>query len=76
MRYPNLEAELARSKVMRKELADALNLSNGTITMRLRTRGFPFSYEEVKTICSVIGMEFTEETYRYLSKEEDDEKLD
>lgn len=65
--YKNLIAELARSGIKRKQLAEKLGLSSGAIHNRLYgMTGKDFSDAEKLYICNLVGMEPTEEVYAYL----------
>ena len=65
--YKNLIAELARSGIKRKQLADALGLSSSGLHMKLHGKiARDFSDAEKLYICNLVGMEPTEEVYGYL----------
>lgn len=65
--YKNLIAELARSGIRRKQLAEALGIAPGTLYGRLQGHSKrDFTEPEKLFICSMLGVEPTKETYGYL----------
>lgn len=51
--FPTLEAEITRANVTRKELADALNISEKTLYNKL-TGATTFDIHECQMICSFL----------------------
>jgi DNA-binding XRE family transcriptional regulator len=64
--YPNLDAEMARSRISRHDLAKATGVTYKSISQRLNGT-IDFSVTEAKKIQALFGGEFTIE---YLFKNE------
>lgn len=47
--YNNLEAEITRKKINRKEIAEAIGRTYNTLNLKLLGR-YPFTYDEALTI--------------------------
>lgn len=65
--YPNLKAEMARRKVTQSELAKQLNITIGTMSLKLNGKS-NFDFDECTKIKSFLG---TEKSLEYLFKKED-----
>lgn len=68
VRYPNLEAELARAGINRLQLAAALGVSAPAITYKMRTGKNVFTHDEVIKVFELLGTNYTEDNYKYLFK--------
>lgn len=65
--YKNLIAELARKGIRRKQLAEALGITPGSLYLRLQGKtDRDFSEPEKLYICNMVGMDPTKEVYEYL----------
>ena len=65
--YANLVAEMARRRLLRKDIATVLGVSLQTVGLKLKGR-FSFSLDEAKTIHNEL---FSDCDFVYLFKRED-----
>ncbi|NOW85348.1 transcriptional regulator with XRE-family HTH domain [Clostridium beijerinckii] len=54
--YNNLEAELRRRKIKRKDLADKLNLTISTVSLKLNGKA-PITLHEAKLIKQILNVD-------------------
>lgn len=57
-RFPNLEAEMARKRVLKSDLADLLHRTNGVITSRMDGSS-EWLVWEIKAIKEYLGTDMT-----------------
>jgi len=69
--YPNLEAEIARSGIPKKEIEKKLGLAHITFTRRLNGES-DFSVNDVPALCSMFNMP-VQELFSTSSKNADSE---
>lgn len=51
--YPNVRAEMARAGLLSKEVAEAIGVTDGTFSQKLKG-AYPFTFGEAKKIKAVI----------------------
>ena len=70
LRYPNLEAELARANITKLKLSDELGYTPASITLKFQGRR-ALVLDDMRQICKLINMPFNEETLDYLMVKEE-----
>ena len=71
MRYPNLDAELARQGITQKKLAEYLHASEATINQRLSGK-IAFPIDQIRKICPLLKLPDTVESIDYLMVTKDE----